>query len=77
MGGTLGGARVYALPGSVGNMVSAWVRLGGGVRVLFGVPIAAKMSDNFRIESIFWAPKQAKVADSVGLVRVLARSLAV
>ena len=40
------------------------------------VPAAEKMSADFQIASMVWAPKQAKGAAGAGLAKALARRLA-
>ena len=71
VGGTFGGAWGSAFLCSGVSCIVAWVLLGVGV----GAPVAAKMLAYCWIASMFWAPKQAKVAASVGLDRALARRL--
>ena len=73
---TLRGAWGSALPCSVGNGVATQVRLGGGVEVGLGVPVAEKLPTNCWVVLMVWAPKRAKDAASSGLVRASARQLA-
>ena len=60
-GVTLIGAWGSAFSCSVGNRVASQVRRWGGVGVVVGVWVAAKISSTCRIVSMVWAPKRAKV----------------
>ena len=75
VGGTLRGAWESALPCSGGSCIFAQVRLGGGVCVGVGAPVAEKKSANYWIASMVWVPKLAKDAMSAGLERASARRL--
>ena len=52
------------------------MRLGGGVGVGVGEPVAAKMSASCWMASMVWAPKRAKGADGADFSRASARRLA-
>ena len=75
VGGTPGGAWGSAFPGSVGNGVSTQVLLGRRVWGWCGCAGCYKISDNYQIASMVWAPKRAKGAAGVGLARAPTRRL--
>ena len=61
---------------SMGSFIFAWVRLGGGVEVGVGAPVAAKMSASCWMAYMVWATKRVKGAASVRFARASARRLA-
>ena len=75
MGSTLRGDWGNVLRCSMGSCIVTRVRLGGGVWVGVGAPVAVKMSASFRMASMVWAPKQAKGAAGAIFVRTSARRL--
>ena len=76
VGGTLGGAWWYILCCSMVSCIVARVRLGGGVGVGVGAPVASKMLASCRMASMVWVPKWVKGAAGAGFARASARRLA-
>ena len=60
---------------SLGSFTVARVRLGGGVGFGGCAPVAAKMSDSFRMASMVWATKRAMGAAVTGFARASDRRL--
>ena len=61
---------------SRGSCIVVRVRLGGGVGVGVGAPIAENISAGFRMAPMVWAPKRAKGTAGPGFARASDRRLA-
>ena len=75
MGGTIRSAWGSASLCIRGSCIVTPLRLGGGVGVGVGAPVAAKFLAGFRMASIVWAPKLAKGTAGAGFVRASSRRL--